>query len=263
MTLVNALLAALAVSAVSLIGLLTFFNGKDLHKRVSHLLLSMAAGAMLGNAILHLLPSALALEANWLGGAEILEHAHEHGAHEHNGLLVAAFILVGVVVFHLIDLALRRKSESNTGSVGSEGWLVFGSDAIENFLDGIVIGTAFLVSNSVGIAATITILLHEVPLELGDYVIMRHAGFARWKALGLNFASGLISLLGVFVAVGVGTTLPVFTLIATPVAVGALIYIALCVILPHVRRVSEGSKFQYVGAMLVGISLMALILLLE
>ncbi len=76
MALIYALLAGVAVSAVSLIGLVTFFTGKDLHARVSHMLLALAAGAMFGNAVLHLMPHSITLEQEWSRGAA---HVHVHG----------------------------------------------------------------------------------------------------------------------------------------------------------------------------------------
>ncbi|MBX9668750.1 MAG: ZIP family metal transporter [Candidatus Obscuribacterales bacterium] len=285
MALAYAMLAALLVSIVSLIGLVTFFSGKDLHKRVSHILLALAAGAMLGNAVLHLLPHALTLEQVWItehgvtaghehhdhdhdghdhattGGAHV--HNHDHGGHGHVGMWTAFLLLGGMVSFYALDLLIRPK-KGDDRKESSEGYLVAVGDGIENFLDGIVIGTSFLVSVPLGIAATVTIFLHEIPLELGDYAVMRHSGFSKMKALLTNFLSGLLSLVGVLVAYLVGSQVESFVFFATAIAAGALLYIAASILVPHVRQESqEGGGFQYFLVSLFGMALMAAILLFE
>ncbi len=327
MTLLYALLAGVLVSAVSLVGLLTFFQGKDLHKRVSHILLALAAGAMLGNAVLHLMPHAITLEQEWMSGRGVQVHVHVHGdetasanphhdhdavkgehehdhdavVHEHDhdavehehdhdavehdhdhdanvpapaptheehtghghiGLVTASLMLLGFLGFYAVNVLLRKRTEAN--GERTEGYLVAFGDSIENILDGIVIGTAFLISVPAGVAATITIFLHEIPLELGDYAVMRHAGFSKRKALLTNFLSGLLSLVGIVVAFVIGSMVGSFVFFATAVAAGALLYIAACVLVPHVLQESqEGNGFQYFLVSLVGVALMAAILLFE
>jgi len=328
MTLIYALLAGVLVSAVSLVGLLTFFQGKDLHKRVSHILLALAAGAMLGNAVLHLMPHSITLEQEWMAGRGVQVHVHAHGdahaakdAHDHDavggdhdhdhdavvddhdhvaverdhdhhatvrehdhdhdaavpappsaheehsghghiGLVTAFLMLMGFLGFYAVDILLRKRT--NAQGERTEGYLVAFGDSIENILDGIVIGTAFLISVPAGVAATITIFLHEIPLELGDYAVMRHAGFSKRKALLTNFLSGLLSLVGILAAFVIGSMVGSFVFFATAVAAGALLYIAACILVPHVLQESqEGNGFQYFLVSLLGVALMAAILLFE
>lgn len=323
MTLLYALLAGLLVSAVSLIGLLLFFSGKDLNKRVSHTLLALAAGAMLGNAVLHLLPHAITLEQEWMSGRGAHVHVHhkhdsdpavstagsskregsgqavdshghdhdatahkhddhdrdtpvsaptvsatsEHDEHDHNGhghtgLVTAFLLLAGFLGFYAVDMVMRQRTAKNGES--TEGYLVWFGDSIENILDGIVIGTAFLISVPAGVAATVTIFLHEIPIELGDYAIMRHAGFSKRKALVANFLSGLLSLVGIAAAYFIGSLVGSFVFFATAIAAGAFLYIASCVLLPHVRQVGqESGGVQYFLVSLFGLGLMAAILLFE
>lgn len=308
MTLIYALLAGVLVSAVSLVGLLTFFQGKDLHKRVSHILLALAAGAMLGNAVLHLMPHSITLEQEWMAGRGVQVHVHAHGdahapkdAHDHDavvddhdhdavehdhdhdhdaavpappsaheehsghghiGLVTAFLMLMGFLGFYAVDILLRKRT--NAHGERTEGYLVAVGDSIENILDGIVIGTAFLISVPAGVAATITIFLHEIPLELGDYAVMRHSGFSKRKALLTNFLSGLLSLVGILAAFVIGSMVGSFVFFATAVAAGALLYIAACILVPHVLQESqEGNGFQYFLVSLLGVALMAAILLFE
>lgn len=320
MTLAYAVLAALAVSCVSLLGVFTFLGNESINKRVMHLLVALAAGAMLGNALLHLVPHSLSLESEWLknnpGFVEVfhghsdetehdhdghahaadphnhdhaikhdhdhahdghahaadphdhdhaVKHDHAHGGHSHTGLLSIFLVLAGFLGFLALHSTMLKMSRSSETSRLTEGWLVAFGDGVENFLDGMVIGAAFLVSVPVGIAATLTIFIHEIPLEAGDFAVIRHAGFSRAKALLLNFLSGLLSVAGAVIAVIVGMAIPELAFFATPIAAGAFLYIAGSILIPHVRDIgkSDGRTFQYFAVTLAGIALMALILLLE
>lgn len=281
MVLVYSIAAVLLVSMVSLIGIFVSFSEKDMHGRKVHLFLALAAGAMLGNAVLHLLPHALTLEQAamvdpdhagiiaMLDPVSHVEHGHQHGddasaAHGHIGLFTCFMLLTGMVGFYFSGLLLQPSTKKATGGVESEGWMVIGADMVENILDGIVIGTAFLLSVPAGIAATITIFLHEIPLELGDYAVLRHAGFSRNKALLANFSSGLVSIFGVIFAVVVGTQLESFSLYATPLAAGGFLYIACSVLIPKLRnQCCDGHGLQYLMASLVGVGLMVAVLFFE
>jgi zinc and cadmium transporter len=315
-----ALLAALAVSAVSLIGVATFSLTGDRLKKVINLLLSLAAGAMLGNALLHLLPHSLENAkhnppaivqvvhkptdtAVKVEAPEHLEHAdhdhdhdsaahkdehdvdhdHDHDAvihkdaaahkdehdhaghnHDHSSLSVFALLLAGFLALFGLDLALLTRTHKDDECVKPLGYLVMLSDGLENFLDGLVIGAAFLVSVPAGIATTIAIFLHEVPMELGDYAVMRHAGFSRKKALLLNFASAMVNVVGVVLAFTLGSALPGFSSIATPFAAGAILYLAATGLLPQIRmQGTSKQKLSYFTMTLLGVALMALILLIE
>jgi zinc and cadmium transporter len=335
-----ALLAALAVSAVSFIGVATFSLTGDRLKKVINLLLSLAAGAMLGNALLHLLPHSLEnakqnppaivqvvqpkptatpvrVEApqhddhaghdhDHDGAAhkdapkdahaghdhdaaahkdehDHADHDHDttaqtdatkdehaghdhdaHAGHDHSSLSVFALLLAGFLALFGLDLAMLTRTHKDDECVKPLGYLVMLSDGMENFLDGLVIGAAFLVSIPAGIATTIAIFLHEVPMELGDYAVMRHSGFSRKKALLLNFASAMVNVVGVVLAFVLGSALPGFTSIATPFAAGAILYLAATGLLPQIRmQGTSKQKLSYFSMTLLGVALMALILLIE
>lgn len=304
-TLVIALLSALAVSAVSFIGATTLMFSGTRFKKLTNLLLALAAGAMLGNALLHMLPHAMEHSAEVSAIVEphaplaVTTHdhddAHEHGhhhdhghhdhdhdhavvpdddsatpavaekhEHEHHGLAVIAVLLVGFFTLFGLDLTLLSLGRNDTEGVKPLGYLVLFSDAMENFLDGLVIGAAFLVSVPVGMAATLAILLHEVPMELGDFAVLTHSGFTKRKALLFNFLSGCVNLVGVAIAVTLGTVLEGFSAIATPFAAGAILYLAATGLLPQIRLHGNGAqKAAYFAMTLLGVALMALILLLE
>jgi zinc and cadmium transporter len=106
------------------------------------------------------------------------------------------------------------------------GKLVLFSDGIHNFIDGIVIGTSFLVSVPVGIATTLAVILHEIPQEIGDFAVLLHAGYTKRRALWLNFLSAITAIIGTlfaFAIQGLSETLITWVL---PIAAGGFIYIA-------------------------------------
>lgn len=295
MTILYALLSALAISAVSFIGVFFLLSKEELHGRKMHLLLALAAGAMLGNALLHMLPHALTLEQSAMESpnppaiVQLLsdheddhdhEHDHDHdheavvdqdndhehspGGHGHTGMFTSIMLLAGMLFFYAFDLLIQRNESEGTKSVGSEGWMVLAADMVENLLDGVVVGTAFAISVPVGIAATITILLHEIPLELGDYAVLRHSGFSRKRALTVNFLSGLVSVVGVMVALVLGMTLDGFALYMTPIAAGGFLYIAGSILVPRLRsQCCDNSQWQYLLVSMIGVAVMVAILFFE
>lgn len=171
-------------------------------------------------------------------------------------------MMAGFIGFYGVDVVIRGRIAKNGEK--PEGYLAAFGDGIENFLDGIVIGTAFMLSVPAGIAATLSIFIHEIPLELGDYAVMRHAGFSMRKAIVTNLLSALLSLVGIGAAFAIGSMVASFVFIGTGVAAGALLYIATCILIPHVRKSAEESGgFQYFLVSLLGVGLMAAILMFE
>lgn len=297
-----ALLSALIVSLVSLAGASTLYLTGSGLKKVTNLLLSLAAGAMLGNALLHILPHSLDAMAHHEPAAIVqptstippaaahehdTDHDHHHHDHDHDltqqpaesntasaeeehhhdhaGLNIFALVLTGFFAFFAFDLALlsRGRSDDEHG-VRPLGYLVLLGDGLENFMDGIVIGAAYLIDPAVGIATTIAVFLHEIPMELGDYAVLTHAGFSRKKALLLNFASAIVNTVGVVLAIVIGSNLSGFSAVAGPFAAGAFLYLAGTGLLPQLRTHTSGKEKLVCFAMTVlGVVLMALILLLE
>lgn len=295
-TILIAIFCALAVSAVSLIGVATFSFSADNLKKLTNYLLSLAAGAMLGNALLHMLPHALedshqehaSLTVALANTATATSpqtdthlstspisirsgNAHNVAAisfneekHNHQELRVFWLLLLGFFTIFGLDLTLLSSGNSQSNDVKPLGYLILFTDALENFMDGLVIGTAFLISIPAGIATTIAIFIHEIPLELGDFAILTHSGFSREKALLLNFASAIVNVIGVVFALILGNMLTDFTSFATPFAAGTLIYMAATGLLPQVRaRDTAKQKFLSFSLTMLGVALMALILLLE
>lgn len=288
--LVLGLLSALIVSTVSLVGALTFFYSNERVARLKNTLLALAAGAMLGNAVLHLLPHALEQSAaqqeraakpaagehkhDQAGhahhhhdhdDADADEHDHDkvagaHHEHSHGNLWIHALFLLGIFGFLSIDMFFHQHHDDGVKPLG---YMVLFGDGLENFMDGLLIGGAYLISVPVGIAATVAVFIHEIPIELGDFGVLLHSGFTRARALMLNALSGLLSLVGVVVAFLVGSNLGMFSSMVPAFLAGGFVYMACSVLLPQIRCGSRQQRFGHLLVALVGVIVMALVLLLE
>ncbi len=248
--LATALLAVIIVSLISLVGVFTLSMRVERIRSILFLLVSLAAGALFGDAFLHLIPEAYEAAANPVN--------------------VSLAILLGIVGFLVLEKFLRwRHDHGEEFSDGHEhthpvGHLVLVSDGVHNFIDGLTIGVAFLVSPEVGIATTIAILLHEIPQEIGDFALLLHAGFSRAKALLLNLASALVAILGTltafFLAEQVATLVPFIIAFAA----GNFIYIAGSDLVPELHKTTNPKKTALqLAALFMGLFLMYAMLLLE
>lgn len=242
-TFVMSALAVLAISLVSLIGIATLSMRQDLVKRVLFLIISLAAGALLGDAFIHLIPEAFS---------------------EANPMAVSLTILIGVMVFFALEKFLRwhhshgdEEFSEDHGKIHPVGHLVIVSDGLHNFVDGLAIGSAFLISPEIGIATTIAIALHEIPQEVSDFGLLLHAGFSRAKALFLNFLSALTAFIGLFVAFFLGGTYEALIPLMAAFTAGNFIYIALADLIPEIHKTPGGKRSALQLAVIVlGIALM-------
>ncbi|XP_075042531.1 zinc transporter SLC39A7 [Mixophyes fleayi] len=167
----------------------------------------------------------------------------------------------------------QRKKENNatqTSKAGKEklprsdmtvsGYLNLAADFTHNFTDGLAIGASFLVSSSVGIVTTITILLHEVPHEIGDFAILVQSGCTKKKAMMLQLSTALGALAGTacsLLAEGIGEAATLWIL---PFTAGGFIYIATVSVIPELLKDSRPSQsvLETFG-LLLGVAMMVLI----
>lgn len=172
------LLATVVVSAVSLIGALYLVVKEKVVVKILPYLVAFAAGALLAASWFDLIP--------------------ESYASLHESAFV--FVLVGILIFLLFEQILHwhheQRHECKDCSKKVVGYSVLVGDGLHNFLDGIIIASAFLVSIPVGITALVAIIFHEIPQELGDFAVLIHSGFKTKKALLYNFISALVAILG-------------------------------------------------------------------
>ncbi len=244
---VSSLTAVAAVSLLSLIGAAALVLRPGTLQRGLRLLISFAAGALLGDAFLHLLP-------------EIAESEHGLDA-------FASFALLGgVVAFFILEKVLHWHHahvppEEVLHPVAATNLL---GDALHNFIDGSIIAGAFLVSTELGLATAIAVALHEIPQELGDFGILVHAGLRAKRALAVNLLSALAAVVGAVVTLSVASATQGVDRVVLPLTAGGFVYIASTDLIPELHKEPEGAKsvLQLIG-LLAGIAVMGALLLLE
>jgi zinc and cadmium transporter len=161
-----------------------------LHDRLKTILLAYAVGTLLGATFIGLLPEAMV---------------------GHSPRQVGLIMLAGLFGFFLLERFLRLPHAH--GHAGDEqehhgehhaphpaGTMILVGDAFHNFVDGVVIATAFSSSITLGIVTSLAVIAHEVPQELGDFVILIESGWQRWTAYWANFLSSLATFAGAMVA---------------------------------------------------------------
>jgi zinc and cadmium transporter len=229
------LLSVIIVSIVSLVGVLTLVLRPALLNSILFILVSFAAGAMLGAAFLDLIP-------------EAIEHAAESG---HAGDIFG-YVLFGIVVFFVLETFLYwyhchgGKCERHTSATAhGKGhkhtklpvtYLNLIGDGVHNFLDGVIIATSYLVSIPLGIVTSLAVVFHEIPQEIGDFGILVYGGFSRMEALAYNFLSAITAIAGAVLTYYFATTLEHFTEWMVPFAAGGFIYIAAVDLLPELHQ---------------------------
>ncbi|XP_021427690.2 zinc transporter Slc39a7 [Oncorhynchus mykiss] len=159
------------------------------------------------------------------------------------------------------DEKTPKEVEEKTTDIKVSGYLNLAADFTHNFTDGLAIGASFLVGPAVGTVTTLTILLHEVPHEIGDFAILVQSGCTKKKAMCLQLLTALGALAGTacsLLAEGVGAAATAWIL---PFTAGGFVYIATVTVLPEllVGRSSLGQSVMEILAMLVGIYMMVLI----
>ncbi|XP_069491346.1 zinc transporter SLC39A7 [Ambystoma mexicanum] len=162
------------------------------------------------------------------------------------------------------DKSKKTSAQPQEAVPGSEmkvsGYLNLAADFTHNFTDGLAIGASFLVSTNVGIVTTITILLHEVPHEIGDFAILVQSGCTKRKAMMLQLSTALGALAGTtcsLLAEGIGETATIWIL---PFTAGGFIYIATVSVIPELLKDSRPvQSFLEILGLLLGVGMMVLI----
>ncbi|XP_010754607.2 zinc transporter Slc39a7 isoform X2 [Larimichthys crocea] len=159
------------------------------------------------------------------------------------------------------DEKVPKKEEKQSTDIKVSGYLNLAADFTHNFTDGLAIGASFLVGPTVGAVTTLTILLHEVPHEIGDFAILVQSGCTKRKAMCLQLLTALGALAGTacsLLAEGVGAAATAWIL---PFTAGGFVYIATVTVLPELLagRSSFGQSLLEILALLFGVGMMVLI----
>ncbi len=217
-------------------------------------LVSLSAGLLLATSILHVIPEAF-----------------ESGADLH---ALAWTLLIGLIAFFLLEkLEVLRHSHHHEGDghahhnghdreeAGPGGTLILVGDSIHNFADGVLIAAAFMVDVKLGWLTTLAIAAHEIPQEIGDFIVLLNAGYTRKRALLFNVLSGCAAVIGgvagYFVLAESAALLPYVLVLAA----ASFIYVALADLVPDLHKHSRHRgewKVQF-ALMMVGVAIVALL----
>jgi zinc and cadmium transporter len=221
-------------------------------------LVSFAVGALLGAVFIELLPHALET-----GGAERVMITVLCG-------LLAFFLLEKLVLWrhahghdHHDDAAEETEHahalHSHGGAdQGRSGLMILIGTSVHNFCDGIVIAAAFLADRKLGVAATVAIVAHAVPQQVGDFAVLVHSGYARRRAFGYNVTVGVATvagaLAGYFALAGMEQILP----LVLAIAAASLLYVAVADLIPSLHRRPEPREtVRQLALILLGVGVIA------
>lgn len=237
--------SVVAVSLISLIGIVSLGVRQERLERILFYLVSFSAGALLGDAFIHLLPEIM-------GGDAALR----------NG----GYVLAGIVLFFALERIFlwHHAHGPHKEEIHAVVYLTIVGDALHNFLDGVAIAASFLAGIPIGIATTIAVIFHEIPQEIGQFAILVHGGWSRKKALAYNFFSALAAIVGALAVLFFAKSFTEAPALLLGLGAAGFIYVAMSDLIPELQKESRlrQSVLQLVW-MLAGIGVMALLLLLE
>jgi len=240
------LVSVLVVSLISIVGLLTFSIKADKLKNVLIYFISFSAGALLGDAFLHLLP-------------ELVE--------EGLALKYSLSILAGILIFFSLEKVIHWRHchmPITKTHVHSFAYMNLWGDVLHNFIDGLIIAASYLVSIPVGIATTIAVILHEIPQEIGDFGVLVYAGFSKYRAVLLNFLTALTAVLGAILALALTQVVNGINGYLISLAIGGFLYIAGSDLIPELHKETRITvSLIQIFSFILGVLVMVCLLLIE
>jgi zinc and cadmium transporter len=193
-------------------------------------LISYAVGALLGAVFLEILPHAV----------EATENVRS----------LTLTVLLGILAFFILEkLILWRHCHSEICEVhevheqssdhGRSGLMILIGDTVHNFVDGILIAAAFLIDIELGIVTAVAIIAHEIPQEVGDFLVLLHSGYSRAKAFAFNLLSSAATLVGGLLAYAALQSLESWISTLLGIAAASMIYVAIADLIPGLHRRTE------------------------
>lgn len=239
--LINSILATIVISILSLVGVVTFFIKNKTVNKITLYLVAFSTGALIGGAFLHLLPEAI---------------------ESSDSFTPFIYLIIGISVFFILERFLKwhHCHKDSDCKVHTFTYMSLIGDGLHNFIDGLIIVSAFSISKEAGIATAIAVAAHELPQELGDFGVLIHGGFSRTKALFWNFISSLTAIAGAVVGYLLISSFHNITSFLLPFAAGGFVYIAMSDLVPELHKQPKLSKSIYnFGLFALGILFMLFI----
>jgi zinc and cadmium transporter len=239
---IMALLAA-SVGSVALSGSLLMLNNKWL-ERVSGYLLYLAGGTLLGSALLGLIPEA----------TESMDIEN-----------VLIWVLIGILFFFILEKFILWRmchDENCERQIHAAGPMIIIGDAVHNAIDGVVIAASFLTSIELGIFVTLSVVLHEIPQEVGDFGVLIKSGYTRKKAMFYNLLSSSSAIVAGVAAYFLLSYIENFLPYALALAAASFLYISLADLIPEMHKETKPkqSLIQFLlillGVFIISLSVM-------
>lgn len=210
------IIATILDSLTALVGILTIWLNQKLFKKLLIMLVAFSTGALLSGAFFHLIPEAL------------------------DNLTPTAtftYVLAGFILFFLIERFLHwHHCHDGKCDVHPVRYLILFGDGIHNLIDGIIIGTSFMVSVPFGIITTFLVIGHEVPQELGNFGILVYSGWSKTKSLFYNLLAQMTCIIGGILSYLLSNTIGGIVPFILPFAAGGFIYIAASDLVPELHK---------------------------
>jgi zinc and cadmium transporter len=242
MTLTYIILACLIGSTLS--ALLAALVAWRVQPRLIPLFVSYAVGALLGVVFLDLLPHIFEQTTRYQAAAGwllmgilaffVLEklvlwrHNHDHAG--------AAEAAIAQSEQHAHDHSHAGHSHAHETGRTTSAWMIIIGDGFHNFTDGLAITAAFMADFKIGVVTSIAIIAHELPQELGDFLVLIHSGFSRGRALFWNVMSSFATLLGALLAYVMLVSLAEYSIMFLCFAAASMIYVAIADLIPGLHK---------------------------
>ncbi|MDD5255369.1 MAG: ZIP family metal transporter [Candidatus Omnitrophica bacterium] len=222
MNFIWALGSSIIISLIAFIGAASLLVKEQLLNKILFLLISFSAGALIGGAFLHLIPEA---------------------AEQNSFSEVSVCVIAGFIMFFILERFFYwRHCHNGKCDIHAFTYLNLFGDGVHNFIDGLIIGTAFVVNVKFGLTASFAIMMHEIPQEIGDFGVLLYGGMKKQKALLYNFLSALTAVFGTVIGFALANTSGMFLRILMPAAAGGFIYIASCDLIPELHKQKDLKK---------------------
>lgn len=216
------------------------------------MLVSYAIGALLGAVFLDILPEAIELASDTAA--------------------VSVTVLAGILLFFTLEKVLiwrhchhdhcevHEPHEHAAHDYGRSGTMLIIGDTFHNFVDGIIIAAAFMVDIQLGIVTALAIIAHEIPQEVGDFLILLHSGYSKLRAFQLNLFSSFATLVGGVLAYYALQVLQSWTPYILALSAASMIYVAVADLIPGLhKRTQLRDTVQQVVLILLGVATVGLV----
>jgi len=218
------------------------------------MLVSYAIGALLGAVFLDILPEAIDLAGDTAA--------------------VSGTVLLGILLFFTLEKVLiwrhchhdhceahePHEPSSHDHDHGRSGTMLIIGDTFHNFVDGIIIAAAFMVDINLGIVTALAIIAHEIPQEVGDFLILLHSGYSKLRAFQLNLISSFATLVGGVLAYYALQGLQSWTPYILALSAASMIYVAVADLIPGLhKRTRMRDTVQQVVLIVLGVATVGLV----